>query len=38
MYTPEKPAILVSACLLGSKCRYNGKGELHEDVQGLMSR
>lgn len=38
MAISEKPALLVSACLLGSRCRYNGKGELHEGVQGLMSR
>ena len=38
MGMPEKPAVLVSACLMGSRCRYNGKGELHEGVQGLMSR
>jgi len=33
---PEKPAVLVSACLLGSLCRYNEKGELHEGVRSLM--
>ena len=38
MRKSEIPAVLVSACLLGSMCRYNGKGELHEGVQQLMSR
>lgn len=28
----EKPCILVSACLLGMNCRYNGKGELNRQV------
>ena len=28
----KRPCILVSACLLGVSCRYNGKGELHEGV------
>lgn len=28
--------ILVSACLLGVECRYNGKGELREDIKALM--
>lgn len=28
----EKPCILVSACLLGMNCRYNGKGELNSQV------
>lgn len=31
----EKPRILVSACLLGMNCRYNGKGELNRQVLGL---
>ena len=28
--------ILISACLLGVECRYNGKGELREDIKALM--
>ena len=28
--------ILVSACLLGTPCRYNGKGVLDPAVQALM--
>ena len=28
----EKPCILVSACLLGMNCRYNGKEELNRQV------
>lgn len=28
--------ILVSACLLGVHCRYNGKGELHPTVASLL--
>lgn len=32
----EKPVILVSACLLGVNCRYNGKGVLEESVKALM--
>ena len=31
----EKPCILVSACLLGMNCRYNGKGELNSQVLAL---
>lgn len=31
----KKPNILVSACLLGLHCRYNGKGVLDEDVWSL---
>jgi len=31
----EKPNILVSACLLGVECRYNGGGELHQGVYSL---
>ena len=38
MAMSETPAVLVSACLLGSRCRYNGKGELHEGVERLMAR
>lgn len=33
---PGKPVILVSACLLGVCCRYNGKGILEESVKALM--
>ena len=32
----EKPCILVSACLLGMNCRYNGKGELNRQVLELF--
>lgn len=32
-----KPNILVSACLLGVNCRYNGKGELDEGIRELMA-
>lgn len=28
--------ILVSACLLGVECRYNGKGELKKDIEMLL--
>jgi len=28
--------ILVSACLLGVNCRYNGTGKLQEEILGLM--
>ena len=28
--------ILVSACLLGIECRYNGKGELKKDIETLL--
>lgn len=28
--------ILVSACLLGVECRYNGKGELKKDIEKLL--
>lgn len=31
-----RPHILVSACLLGIHCRYNGKGELDSRISGLM--
>ena len=31
----EKHCILVSACLLGMNCRYNGKGELNSQVLAL---
>ena len=31
----EKPCILVSACLLGLNCRYNGTGELNSQVLAL---
>lgn len=34
----QKPVVLVSACLLGVNCRYNGKGELNEAVRALMKR
>lgn len=30
--------ILVSACLLGVNCRYNGKGELASGIRELMER
>lgn len=30
--------ILVSACLLGAKCRYNGKGVLDEHIAALMKK
>ena len=30
--------ILVSACLLGVNCRYNGKGELAPGIEALMER
>ena len=30
--------ILVSACLLGVNCRYNGKGELAPGIRELMER
>ena len=30
--------ILVSACLLGVPCRYNGEGALQADIADLMSR
>lgn len=32
----SRPAVLVSACLLGSNCRYNEKGVLDENVRALM--
>lgn len=32
----KRPAVLVSACLLGSNCRYNEKGVLDENVRSLM--
>lgn len=32
----SKPVILVSACLLGVNCRYDGKGVLDEAVKALM--
>lgn len=32
------PAVLVSACLLGVNCRYNGKGVLEEPVKALMEK
>lgn len=28
--------ILVSACLLGIECRYNGRGELSKDIEMLL--
>ena len=31
----RKPAVLVSACLLGVNCRYNGGGELAQPVFAL---
>lgn len=34
----EKPNILVSACLLGVHCRYNGQGALEPAVWGLRER
>lgn len=34
----EKPVVLVSSCLLGNHCRYNGKGELHPKVAELSRR
>lgn len=36
--TAGKPVVLVSACLLGVHCRYNGKGELDEGVKALMEQ
>lgn len=30
--------ILVSACLLGVNCRYNGEGKLHESILKLMDQ
>lgn len=32
----KKQRVLVSACLLGVHCRYNGQGVLEADVKGLM--
>ena len=32
----DKPCVLVSACLLGVCCRYNGKGVLEPEVRALM--
>ena len=32
----EKKTVLVSACLLGVNCRYNGQGGDPEEVAGLM--
>lgn len=32
----DTPAILVSACLLGVHCRYNGKGVMEEALRLLM--
>ena len=32
------PIVLVSACLLGVHCRYNGKGELDKAVKALMGK
>lgn len=32
----SRPAVLVSACLLGAECRYNEKGVLDERVRSLM--
>lgn len=34
----EKPAVIVSACLLGVNCRYNKKGVLLEGLAELMDR
>lgn len=34
----DKPAILVSACLLGVHCRYKGNGVLEEAVTALMKK
>lgn len=36
--TGQLPVILVSACLLGVNCRYNGKGVLDGAVKSLMGR
>ena len=33
---PVRPRILVSACLIGMNCRYNGEGVLEESLQKLM--
>ena len=32
----SRPRVLVSACLLDFKCRYDGKGELNDEVHALM--
>lgn len=32
-----RPVVLVSACLLGAHCRYNGNGVLEASVKALMS-
>lgn len=34
----NKPAILVSACLLGVRCRYDGKSKAHANVVALADR
>ncbi len=34
----KKPAILVSACLLGVCCRYDGAGKPNTDVTGLREK
>ncbi|MDD3252372.1 MAG: DUF523 domain-containing protein [Lachnospiraceae bacterium] len=36
MEEKEKENVLVSACLLGVHCRYNGEGVLDEEVRQLM--
>lgn len=36
LHHKRQPVILVSACLLGVSCRYNGKGELNEALRELM--
>ena len=33
-----KPRLLVSACLLGIECRYDGKGQALDGLQRLMER
>ena len=34
----DKPAVLVSACLLGFPCRYDGKSKLNEEVAAMSEK
>ena len=34
----DKEAVLVSACLLGLRCRYDGKAREHEGIRALMEK
>lgn len=34
----HRPRVLISACLLGVRCRYNGEGGMIQELEALMER